>query len=110
VKGWALGDRNYRSPKAEPKDAGSRVEPAGTIQGSQARERAVAAVAGGEAPPVEMVIGQLVCRYQAKKVWARDCWHLYSRILRKVLSYSLAVCFCQQAGLSPLRFSKLLTY
>jgi hypothetical protein len=29
--------------------------------------------------------------------------------LRKVLSHTVAVYFCQQAGLSPLRFSELLT-
>ena len=55
------------------------------------------------------MIAQMVGRYKAKKVWARDRWHLRSRWLRKVLSHTLAVWFCQQAGLPPLRFSQLLT-
>jgi hypothetical protein len=28
---------------------------------------------------IETVIGQLVERYHAKRVWARDAWHLWSR-------------------------------
>ncbi len=58
---------------------------------------------------IETVISQMTERYNAKKVWARDRWHLTSRFLRKVLSHMMAVYFCQQAGLSPLRFSELLT-
>jgi hypothetical protein len=55
------------------------------------------------------VIAQMVGRYGAKKVWARDRWHLRSRWLRKVLSHTLSVFLCHQTGLSPLRFSQLLT-
>jgi hypothetical protein len=58
---------------------------------------------------VEMVIGQLVGRYNAKKVWARDVWHLASRFLRKVLSHAIAVLLCRESELPPLRFSELLT-
>jgi hypothetical protein len=36
-------------------------------------------------------------------------WHLMSRWLRKVLSHTLPFYLCQQTGLSPLRFSELLT-
>jgi hypothetical protein len=38
---------------------------------------------------VETVIGQLMERYHAKRVWARDLWHLTSRWLRKLLSHVL---------------------
>ncbi len=55
------------------------------------------------------MIGQLTERYQAKKVWARDAWHLLARWLRKVLSHTIAVLLCQRAGLSPLAFHELLT-
>jgi hypothetical protein len=58
---------------------------------------------------IETVISQFVERYRAKKVWAQDRWHLTSRWLRKVLSHTLAVFLCQEAGLSVLRFSDLLT-
>jgi hypothetical protein len=55
------------------------------------------------------VISQLAERYNAKKVWARDRWHLTSRWLRKVLSHTAAVYFAEQLGLPPLRFADLLT-
>jgi hypothetical protein len=49
-------------------------------------------------------------RYGAKKVWARDRWHLTSRWLRKVLSHTVSFCLCQRAELSsPLRFAELVT-
>ena len=39
---------------------------------------------------IETVIGQLVKRYQAKKVRARNCWHLSSRWLHKILSHTMS--------------------
>ncbi len=58
---------------------------------------------------VETVIGQLVERYHAKRVSARDAWHLWSRWQRKLLSHTLAVYLCQQQGLGSLRFADLIT-
>jgi len=55
------------------------------------------------------VIGQLVERYHAKRVWARDAWHLWSRWQRKLLSHTLAVYLCQQHDLGSLRFADLLS-
>ena len=58
---------------------------------------------------IETVIGQLVERYHAKRVWAGDAWHLWSRWLRKLLSHTLAVYLCQQHGLGSLRLADLVT-
>lgn len=107
--GWVLGDRNYWRPEAH----------------ARLRERGIALLApckfaSRDPQPwpqwltdlrrrVETVIGQLTERYQAKKVWARDAWHLLSRWLRKVLSHTIAVLLCQHAGLSPLAFEDLVT-
>jgi len=55
------------------------------------------------------VIGQLVERYHAKRVWARDAWHLWSRWLRKLRSHTLAAFLYQRAGLGSLRFADLIT-
>jgi hypothetical protein len=41
------------------------------------------------------VIGQPVERHHAKRVWARDAWHLWSRWQRKLLSHTLAVYLCR---------------
>jgi Transposase DDE domain len=85
VGGWALGDRSYWSPSRAGMLAGQGVwllAPSRSAKGSvprlpgrlvQARRR------------IETVIGQLVERYHAKRVWARDAWHLWSRWQRKLV-------------------------
>ena len=109
AKGWALGDRSYRSSKLA-----ERLEEEGlrllAPHGSSGKGRTLwLRFLVHKRRRIETVIGQLVGRYDAKKMWARDRWHLTSRWLRKVLSHTVAVHLCQQAGLSPLRFSDLLT-
>jgi hypothetical protein len=63
----------------------------------------------GKRRRIETVLGQLVERSRITRVWARDAWHLWSRWLRTVVSHTFAVLLCQQRGLSPLQFDKLLT-
>ncbi|MDQ3694740.1 MAG: IS982 family transposase [Chloroflexota bacterium] len=58
---------------------------------------------------IETVAAQLVARYHLKRIWARDAWHLTSRILRKVLSPTIAVCLCRAHGLAPLHLAGLLS-
>jgi len=41
-------------------------------------------------------------------VWARDLWHLTSRLVRKVLSHTVAFLLNHQMGNQPPRLSKLL--
>ena len=38
---------------------------------------------------IETVIGQLTERFHIEKVWARDLWHLTSRLNRKILAHTL---------------------
>jgi hypothetical protein len=40
---------------------------------------------------IETAFGQLAERYQVKRTWARDLWHLSHRVIRKVLSHTVAV-------------------
>jgi hypothetical protein len=109
VRGWALGDRAYWSPTrttlladqgvqllAPPSRSARRPMPPLPGWVTQRRRR------------IETVIGQLVERYHAKRVWARDAWHLWSRWQRKLLSHTLGVYLCQQTGLGSLRFADLL--
>ncbi len=110
VQGWALGDRAYWSPTraglladqgvwllAPPSRSAKRPVPHLPSWVTRRRRR------------IETVLGQLVERYHAKRVWARDAWHLWSRWQRKLLSHTLAVYLCQQHGLGSLRFADLLT-
>jgi hypothetical protein len=57
---------------------------------------------------IDTVFSQLVERFKAKRVWARDTWHLVSRLLRKVLAHTLAFLLNQIQGTQPLHLSKLL--
>lgn len=58
---------------------------------------------------IETVFSQLTERYHTKKIWARDIWHLLSRLYRKVLSHTLAFMLNQKLGNPPLKFERLFT-
>lgn len=58
---------------------------------------------------IETVFGQLCERLSAKRVWARDLWHLSARLLRKVLAHTVMVVLNRAQGNEPLRLAKLLT-
>ena len=57
---------------------------------------------------IDTVFSQLTGRYSIKRVWAKDLWHLMSRLLRKVLSHTLAFLLNHQMGKPPLQLAKLL--
>ena len=109
--GWVVADTNYSSPDlqrdfgkqgltlvAPPKTSVARVKHPLPRWLIQVRRR------------VETVIGQLVDRYDRKRVRALDTWHLCSRWIRAILSHTFAVYLCQQIGLeSPIRFAALLS-
>src|SRR5215218_10390005 len=58
---------------------------------------------------IDTIFSQLTERYCVKKVWARDLWHLVSRLLRKVLSHTVAFLLNHKLlGNPPLQLSKLL--
>jgi len=58
---------------------------------------------------IETVFSQKVERFQVKRVWARDMWHLSSRVMRKVLSHTAAIVLNRAEGNSPLLLADLLT-
>jgi Transposase DDE domain len=109
-RGWALGDRNYWSPKLAERLGGEGLLRLLTPYKSKKKEKKPwPRWLTQKRRRIETVISQLVGRYQAKRVWARDRWHLTSRWLRKALSHTVAVFLCQEeTHLSPLRFAKLL--
>ena len=56
---------------------------------------------------IETVIGQLVGRFHFEKLWARDLWHLTSRLNRKLLAHT--VCrWLNRYHPEPLQFEQLL--
>ena len=108
AEGTLLGDRAYWSPKTRERLAerglvllapyqSKRRDPAPWPWWlTQTRRR------------IETVFGQFVERLNAKRVWARDRWHLTSRWYRKLCAHTLGVVLCQAEGLPPLRFSELI--
>ena len=109
AKGWVLGDRNYWSPDLAERLGDEGLSLLAPYRSKKREEQPWPRWLVQKRRRIETVISQMGERYGAKKVWARDRWHLTSRWLRKVLSHTTGVYLCQQAGLSPLRFSELLT-
>ena len=110
TSGLLPGDRNYRAP-ALARDlarAGvGSVAPFRRARRDPAPRRA--AVISRSRYRIDTLFGQPVERYHAKQVWARDAWHLWSRLLRKVLSHTLAVLLATETGLPPLHLAHLVT-
>lgn len=109
VQGWALGDRNYWKPEwqAALKEQGLALM--APYKSAKRQKFHYPHWLVEKRYRIETLFGQLVERFHAKKIWARDAWHLTSRWLRKLVSHLMAVLFCQKLGLSPLRFAELLT-
>jgi hypothetical protein len=107
--GQVLGDRNYWDPHLR-----AELAPAGIVLQTPFKKRATdpapahSRVLGRIRWRIETVISQLVARYHLKRLWARDAWHLTSRVLCKLLSHTLAVCLCLERGYPPLQFARLL--
>jgi hypothetical protein len=106
VRGWALGDRSYWSPVRAGWLAGQGV---GLLAPSRSAQRSGPRLSGRLVQArrrIETLIGQLVERYHAKRVWACDTRHLWSRWRRKLLSPSLSLP-ADRPGLAAIR--RLLT-
>jgi hypothetical protein len=108
AQGWALGDRSYWPSPSRAAGRPRRVATGAVTIEQQSGPRLPRRLTQARRR-IETVIGQLVERDHAKRVWARDAWHLWSRWQRKLLSHTLAVYLCQQHGLGSLRFADLLT-
>jgi hypothetical protein len=109
TSGLIVGDRNYHSPKTRQELAGIGVEllapysfkkrdPAPKKSGFLSRLRY----------RIDTAFSQLTERYSIKRVWARDVWHLASRLLRRVLSHTVVFLLNHRSGNQPLQLSKLL--
>ena len=109
TSGVIVGDRNYHSPKTKKELVGMGVEllaPYSSKKKDPNPKRS--ALLSRFRYRIDTVFSQLVGRYCIKRVWARDLWHLMSRLLRKVLSHTIAFLLNHQVGNQPLQLSKLL--
>jgi len=107
--GQVIGDRNYWDPRLT-----AELLPAGIALRAPFKKRATdpdpagSRVLGQVRWRIETVAGQLAERYALKRLWARDAWHLTSRVLRKALSHTVCVLLCLERGYEPLQLARLL--
>jgi hypothetical protein len=109
TSGLIVGDRNYHSPPVREELAGRGVEllapyPSKKRDPNPQRSTLLSRLRYR----IDTVFSQLTERYSIKRVWARDLWHLGSRVLRKVLSHTVAFLLNHQMGNRPTQLSKLL--
>jgi len=109
TSGLIFGDRNYHSPKTKEELARMGVE---LVAPYSSRKRDPkprwSAFLSRVRYRIDTVFSQLTGRYCIKRVWAKDLWHLTSRLLRKVLSHTVSVLLNYQMGNQPLQLSQLL--
>ena len=110
TRGFAVGDRNYCSPETREELARSMdvalLAPYRTKKRDPAPEKS--AILSRLRYRIDTIFSQLTGRYSVKRVWAKDLWHLASRLLRKVLSHTVAFLLNHRAGSRPLQLAKLL--
>jgi hypothetical protein len=109
--GTLLADRNYWSPKLTRCLQAQHIILLTPYKSSRRQRQPYPYWLTNLRRRIETVFGQLVGRFHAKQVWARDVWHLSSRWLRKILTHTFAVFCCQQQKLdSALAFDRLLSF
>lgn len=107
ASGWTLGDRNYWSPELTYRLHEQRMHLLAPFKSKKREQKPWPTWLKHKRYRIETVFGQLVERFQAKQVWARDAWHFCSRWLRRILSHTFAIYLCQQNGVPSLRFAEL---
>ncbi len=109
TSGIVVGDRNYHSPKTKEKLANMGIEllaPYSSKTRDPTPERS--AFLSRLRYRIDTVFSQLTGRYSIKRVWAKDLWHLTGRLLRKVLSHTVAFLLNHWVGNRPLQLARLL--
>jgi Transposase DDE domain len=105
-----IGDRNYWSPGLMEELAQGGIRLLAPFKSKKydpdpARSR----VLRGLHWLIETVNGQLADRFGIKRTWAKDLWHLCSRIVRKILSHTVAAWINVSLGHRPLDFASLVS-
>jgi hypothetical protein len=109
TRGLCLGDRASWKPELREQLRGRGVEMLVPFRkASRDPDPERSRVMSGIRYRIETVFGQLCERFSIKRVWARDLWHLSSRLLRKVLAHTALVVLNREQGHEPLRLAELL--
>lgn len=107
--GPTVADRNYWSPILQEELLAEGKEMlAPFIKKSRDPRPKLTALLSKLRQPIEPLIGQLAVRLNAKRTWAKDLWHLCSRMIRKVLAHTAAVVLNASLGNPPSRLELLI--
>ena len=108
TSGLLLGDRNYWLPtlQAALRKAGVVLQ-APFRKASSQPAKSWSPVLGRVRYRIDTVFGQLTDRCGAKRVWARDLWHLRNRLLRMAPMHTICVLFNLQDQAPPLQLDRL---
>ena len=109
-QGLLIGDKGYLSAalQQELRQSGIELQTALRSNMHDTRDPAWVKLLQRMRRLVETVIGQLVERFSIEKVWARDRWHLTSRLNRKLLAHTLCH-WLNRHSAQPLQFDQLVT-
>ena len=108
TSGLLLGDRNCWLPQLQ-----QALRKLGVVLLAPFRKASAqpahswSAVLGRVRYRIDTVFGQLTDRCKAKRVWARDLWHLRNPLLRMALMHTLCVLFNLQDQAPPLQLERL---
>lgn len=109
---WVLGDKGYRSKSL----AQELLEQQNIILHTPVRSNEKSPVLidpvlhkhlNGIRRLIETVNGQLEQHFHIKTIWARDLWHLISRIIRKILAHTYCVWLNLKLNREPLQLKSL---
>jgi hypothetical protein len=107
--GLLIRDRNYHSPKTKEELVRMGIE---LLAPHSSKKRDLSpkksAFLSRLRYRIDTVFSQLTGRYSIKRVWAKDLWHLASRVLRKILSHTVAFLLNHRSCNPPLQLAKLL--
>lgn len=112
MTGIVIADRNYWNPRLTTDLARANIVLLAPYKKrSQDPTPATSRLLNTIRRRIETTASQLAERFHFKRIWARDAWHLTNRMLRKVLSHTLAVAINIQHGATdqPLRLERLLS-
>jgi hypothetical protein len=110
IQGLVIGDKGYLSATLQQELRTKNIELETALRSNMQDTRSPAWVKllVRTRRLIETVIGQLVGRFSIEKVWARDLWHLTSRLNRKLLAHT--VCrWLNRHSPEPLQFEQLIT-
>lgn len=109
VKGLVIGDKGYLSKSLQTELAEYGVELVTPVRSNMkdGQPKAWTHLLQQLRRLIETVNSQLSERFHFERVWARDRWHLTSRINRKILAHTVCCFLNHQTGRELLHFDTL---